>query len=119
MASLYTININQMGDALVWGDSSGGHYTVAFGYLSLVGIGEIPLWAKAWTPRLTPKINIFFWLLLQDKILTLDNLAKRGQIIPSRCCLCKHDLETVDHIFIHCPFSSRVWSLLTSKMNFY
>ena len=64
-------------------------------------------------PGLTPKINIFFQLLLQDKIHTLDNLAKRGQIIPNRCSLCKHDLEMINHLFIHFPYSSKVWNLLT------
>ena len=47
MASLYATNINRIGDALVWGDSSGGQYTIALGYLSLVGTGEKPIWAKA------------------------------------------------------------------------
>ena len=65
-----------------------------------------------------PKINIFFWLLLQDKILTQDNLAKRGQILPNRCCLCMQDLEMVNHMFIHCPFFSRVWSHLTTNLDF-
>ena len=60
MASLYATNINQIGDTLVWGDSSRGQYTIASGYLSLVGTWEKPIWAKAWTPGLTPKINIFF-----------------------------------------------------------
>ena len=99
-------------------ETSDGIYSVASGYLSLLGRMEKPIWAKAWIPRLTPKINIFFWLLLQDKILTLDNLAKRGQTIPNRCNLYKHDLETVNHLFIHCPYSSKVWNQLTTDLGF-
>ena len=59
MSSLNAIFINQNGDSLVWGDSSGGLYSVASGYLSLVSKEEKPIWAKAWIPGLTPKINIF------------------------------------------------------------
>ena len=43
MSSLNAININQKYGSLVWGDSSGGLYNVASGYLSLVGIEEKPL----------------------------------------------------------------------------
>ena len=63
----------------------------------------------AWVKGMTPKINIFFWILLQNKILTLDNLKKRGFFIVNRCVLCKNDEELVDHIMLHCPFSSMVW----------
>ena len=86
--------------------------------ISLLGRMENPIWAKAWIPRLTPKVNIFFWLLLQSKILTLDNLAKTGQTLPNRCNLCKKDLESVNHLFIHCLFSSMVWNQLTSDLDF-
>ena len=58
---------------------------------------------------MTPKVNIFFWILLQNKILTLDNLKKRGFFIVNHCVLCKNDEESVDHIMLHCPFSSMVW----------
>ena len=47
MSSLNATSINQKGDSLVWGDSSGGLYSVASGYLSLVGTEEKPIWAKA------------------------------------------------------------------------
>ena len=56
-----------------------------------------------------PKVNIFFWILLQNKILTLDNLKKRGFIIVNRCVLCKNDGETVDHIMLHLSFTKKLW----------
>ena len=117
MSSLNTTLINQNSDTLIWGETLEGFYSVATSYLSLVGRVEKPIWAKAWILGLTPKINIFFWLLLQDKILTLDNLAKRGQILPNRCSLSRQDLEFVNHLFIHCPFSYKVWSHLTTDLD--
>ena len=78
MISLNAIIINNKRVEVIWGDNLNGQYFVTSGYFSLWDRMEKPIWAKAWTSSLTPKINIFFWLLLQDKILTLDNLAKRG-----------------------------------------
>ncbi len=65
---------------------------------------------------LPKKLIYFFWLFLQDKILTLDNLAKQGQPIPNRCSLCKHALETVNHLFTHCPYFANVQNLLTRDL---
>lgn len=80
-----TLNTNQ--DALIWEGNPSGNYLVATGYNTLWNLNEKPSWTKAWMPGLTPKINIFFWLLLEDKILTLDNLAKRGHYTLNRCIL--------------------------------
>ena len=82
-------------------------------YLSPWNRMEKLIWAKVWTPGLIPKINIFFWLIMQDKILTLDNLINRGQYILNWCILCKDNLESIDHMFIHCPYSLEVWDLIT------
>lgn len=93
---------------MIWGDNSCGNYSVASRYMALWSSKERPPWSKAWIPGLTPKINIFYWLALQNKILTQDNLLKRDQILPSRCSLCKNQLETGNHLFIYCTFSREV-----------
>jgi hypothetical protein len=38
------------------------------------------------------------------KILTIDNLRKMNFIVINRCCLCKADGETINHLFLHCEF---------------
>ena len=88
-------------------------YSVALGCFSFWNRMEKPIYVKAWITGLILKINIFLWLLLQDKVLTLDNLAKKGQIIHNKCSLCKKSSEMVKQFFIHCPYSSEVWNLMT------
>lgn len=105
-------------DSVIWSDNPNGFFSIASGYFSIWDSSNKPPWANAWISGLTPKINIFLWLLLQDKILSLDNLAKKGQIIPNRCSLYKLNLESINHLFIHCPFSSKVWNLLTRDLGF-
>ena len=31
---------------------------------------------------------------------------------PSMCCLCAKDEETLDHLFLHCPFTRKAWYTL-------
>lgn len=64
MIILNAMILNNKRDELVWGGNTNGLYTVYFGYFLLWNKMEKPIWAKAWMTGLTPKINIFFWLML-------------------------------------------------------
>jgi len=55
------------------------------------------------------KIKLFTWLMHQRKILTWDNLLKKGFIGPSRCYLCGAHEEMIEHLLNLCPFTSKVW----------
>ena len=46
---------------------------------------------------------------MHNKLLTTENLKKRGIVGPSRCALCNMDEETTNHIFIQCKISLKVW----------
>lgn len=58
------------------------------------------------------------WSILENKIPMWDNLQKRQFNGAGWCLLCKEQAETIDHLFMRCPFSLSVWAesnkLLTS-----
>ena len=66
--------------------------------------------AENWHHNLWPKIASFCWLLLRRRILTWDNLLKRGMTGPSRCVLCSSASETMNHLLNECYFSSELWA---------
>ena len=49
---------------------------------------------------------MFSWEVWWGKVLTMDQLKKRGFQLASRCPLCKEDEENIDHLLLHC---SLVW----------
>ncbi|KAL4199447.1 hypothetical protein AMTRI_Chr03g51160 [Amborella trichopoda] len=61
-------------------------------------------------------VQIFVWLASQNKILTIDNLLKRSKILPNSYLLCKQDGESVNHLLLHCPFVSMLWSWLQNMV---
>ena len=61
------------------------------------------LFSTLWSNLLPRKIGCFTWLVLKNKILTWDNLQKRGKIGPGICSMCFANDETVHHIFSSCP----------------
>ncbi|WVZ62234.1 hypothetical protein U9M48_012000 [Paspalum notatum var. saurae] len=70
-----------------------------------------------WKARAELKCKIFAWILLQNKILTADNLAARGWPHQQACTLCAGPLETGLHLFLHCPFTQEVWGQVLAQEN--
>jgi hypothetical protein len=69
-------------------------------------------WPVVWKLENPLKAKIFMWLALENKILTWDNCQKRNMQGPRRCNLCKNNEESLDHLFVNCPFTREVWKKL-------
>ena len=55
------------------------------------------------------KVEFFLWLVSHRRILTWENLLKRGMIGPSRCPFYKSEIESTEHIFNTCPSVQEQW----------
>jgi len=64
---------------------------------------------RIWSWGCPLKLKLFTWLLMEDKILTWNNLLKRGWQGPGYCYMCKGNEETTIHLFVHCPFTISIW----------
>ena len=60
-------------------------------------------WKSIWKVKATSKVAFFTWTAVKGKILTLDNLGKRNICVVNRCCMCRNDWVSVDHLLLHCP----------------
>ncbi|XP_059440872.1 uncharacterized protein LOC132173392 [Corylus avellana] len=70
---------------------------------------EVTWWKLVWFPLAIPKQAFILWLAMKDRLLTGERLLKWGYKGEVQCCFCHSQLETRDHIFFECSFSSRVW----------
>ena len=57
------------------------------------------------------KVGFFAWEASWGKVLTLDQLKKRGRTLANRCFLCGEREETVNHLLIHCSKARMLWEL--------
>eukprot|EP00253_Pinus_taeda_P003315 PITA_03315 len=107
-------------DGLRW-DPTGSSYTIKSGHHYICNSTyQIPIWNHwrlIWKSEAIPKIKFFTWLLLKGKVLTAENLRKRGINGPSRCPNCCLAEETIHHLFLDCPFAKRCWNNLSSLGN--
>jgi hypothetical protein len=56
------------------------------------------------------------WLLLVKKILTWENLVKRGFLGPSKCVLCGNNDENASHLFVDCSFTKDIWYTIHKEL---
>jgi hypothetical protein len=57
------------------------------------------------------QVSFFVWTATHGKILTLDNLRKRGIIVADWCCICKSG-ESVNYLLLHCEVAQALWNVL-------
>jgi hypothetical protein len=109
-------------DVLKWtGGDYSGQLTVKNVYNAIATkqwIKTIGGWRKKlWLWDCPQKIKLFVWLVVENKILTWENLQLRGHIGPGLCHLCKSNWETANHLFVNCPFTISVWDRIKAAQS--
>ncbi|CAN1305881.1 hypothetical protein LINPERPRIM_LOCUS26640 [Linum perenne] len=72
-----------------------------------------------WRTHVPTKVCGFIWQVTHEKILTVDNLMRRGFQLPNRCILCSVEAESIRHLFVDCQFVSQIWALLSSRLSLF
>lgn len=103
---------------LVWTANPSGSFSVKSPYNLLVAsFHDCCSWKEVWNSQLIHKINFFWWMTLHGKVLTIDNLKRRGFMLANKCVMCSCAEESINHLFIHCTFASGVWYKVLQKFN--
>ncbi|CAN1297431.1 LINE-1 reverse transcriptase homolog [Linum perenne] len=107
--------------SLVWPLETSGVFSVRSLARELIlhrfqGCSSFPT-VMIWLRSIPTKVAGFVWQAVHGKISTIDNLIRRGMLIPNRCVLCGADAESILHIFRLCSFASQVWSFLSSQLS--
>lgn len=67
------------------------------------------IFKELWKCKCTPRIKIFMWLLLVDRLNTRSMLVRRNYYVQPNvfCVMCNGNVEEdIDHLFFSCPFAS-------------
>jgi hypothetical protein len=105
-----TIYFCEEEDQLIWKYESSGVYSSKSLYAIMNFRGVQPVYLPAvWDLKIPPRVQIYFWLLSQNKIMTRDNLRHRGIPKPLVCELYS-EMEFVKHLFFDCLVSKLLWA---------
>ena len=70
-------------------------------------------WNKLWENNIPLKTILTFWLAMNNRLLTWENMRKQGFQGHSLCVLCKSNEEHSSHLFNYCPDVGDVWTTAT------
>ena len=102
-------------DKVVWTTSKSGAFSVKSLYSILEPGGSFLFpYGSIWRANVSPKVAFFAWEASWGKILTLEQLQRKGYSLANRCFLCLSELETVDYLLLHCVKTQTLWNLLFS-----
>ena len=68
-----------------------------------------------WKLKVPLKIKAFIWLVIKGRILTKDNLCKKGWKGTNKCEFCDAN-EYIDHLFFTCSLARFLWNVVGSAL---
>ena len=92
-----------------------GSYSVSKAYRHLSGHAVVhPAFKRIWKSSYQSKHKIFSWLMLKDRLSTMELLRRKNiELQNNNCVLCNRLIkESLCHLFIHCPFATSYWNWL-------
>ncbi|KAJ3701347.1 hypothetical protein LUZ61_005052 [Rhynchospora tenuis] len=104
---LASITTDVNSHATLWRWTSSEIYSSSSAYSILVDPGiRSSYYLVLWKLNIPPRVKIFIWLLLQDRLLTQHNLNIQNWPTNDGCPCCPGNaLETSLHLFLLCPLA--------------
>lgn len=90
-------------------------YSSSKAYKQQIGYRAVhPVYNWIWKSTVQKKHNVFFLLLLKDRLSIRNILRWKNRVLPSYdCVLCAAPTEqTLQHLFLTCPFAQLCWNLI-------
>ena len=105
-------------DRVIWIASRCGTFSVKSLYSILESRDSLLFpGGSVWRLSAPPKVAFFTWEASWGKVLTLNQLQRRGHFLANRSFLCVSKVETVDHLLLHCAKTQVLWNLLFSLLS--
>lgn len=104
-------------DEPIWMLAPNGKYSVKSFYQQINFGGVVSVIGDCfWKIKCPQNIHVFIWLVVYNKVLTRDNLAKRRQVDDATCLFCDEP-ESVKHLFFECVVASHIWAFVSEAFN--
>ena len=107
------IHVQAGPDILRWGYNKKGSFSIKDAYDILSRNREVVdgIWKKIWETNPWLKIAILCWIIVRCRILTRENIRRRGIYGPSQCVLCLNSEKSMSHLLEIFPYTDSIWDI--------
>ena len=98
-------------DKVKWLLTNSGSFSVKSLYHYLIARQVVFPFKKLWRMKMPLKVKAFSWLVIKNRILTKDNLSKKGWKGAKFCEFCDCE-ESVNHLFFSCSLAKFLWNIV-------
>ncbi|GJV34114.1 reverse transcriptase domain, reverse transcriptase zinc-binding domain protein [Tanacetum coccineum] len=120
LSLITALNFDNSHDRIQWHDDNGkmADFSVKLAWEALRLHGDKVSWSNiVWFAHCIPRHAFYLWLVMRRSLKTQDML-RTWDVEPSinlstlRCVFCKVHMDSHEHLFFECSFSSQVWQLV-------
>jgi hypothetical protein len=106
---LSQVQLGDAEDSIVWRFTPDGKYSASSAYkIQFTGSTADIRWATIWKAKVEQKCRIFMWLMLQNRLPTVDRIIKWGGQADPICKLCHTTAESTIHLFANNSFAASI-----------
>jgi zinc-binding in reverse transcriptase len=100
-----------------WTRNAAGHFTTKSAYKFIADTPHVQEhYFRIWEVRAPTRVQIFIWLVMQNRILTIDNLIKTECIMINMYYPCREHSESIQHLLNDCIFTRSLRSYIASAV---
>ena len=104
--------ILEEGDRVQWMETKDGTFSTKSLYKALEPDSSVLFPMKNIRKScVQPKVSFFAWEATWSKVLTLDQVKKRGWTLVNRCYFCQAKEESIDHLLLYCEKTRALWEM--------
>uniref|UniRef100_A0A2N9GLU6 CCHC-type domain-containing protein n=1 Tax=Fagus sylvatica TaxID=28930 RepID=A0A2N9GLU6_FAGSY len=103
---------------MCWAPSSSGKFTAKSAYWldqkpRFENNGPLTSveWKSLWKLKIHDRLKLMLWKMAWGMLPTMVALNVRFRVNSTQCQLCNSGVETLEHLFIECPFARIAWYL--------
>ena len=101
-------------NTMLWKADPSGLYSTKSAYRLMMtfnrSVPERRIFQTIWKLKIPPRVGVFSWRLIKDRLPTRANLLRRNVPIQDTMCpLCGIEQEEAGHLFFNCKMTMGLW----------